>query len=598
MTDNHSPAVSRAGLTGRGMIAGLLTAAVAVGVGQLAAAIIRPQGSPVAAVGSLAIDFTPPPVKDFAITAFGTHDKLVLVSGILVLLACFAAWLGTRAVRRFSSGVAGIALFAVVGLLSALTRPGASPLDALPTLLGAAAAILALHRLVLAISAAAPPAPAAAATSVVPETGPRPASASVPQSAAAAGTSRGPGLPAAPGRRRLPSLPGPPLGPGYRPEPPVPAPDRRRFLVTGSAVAGAAVVAGLISRELTADHSVDRVRSALRVPRPVRPAPPLPPGTDFRLPGLSPFVTPNGKFYRVDEALVLPQVPPSAWNLRIHGMVQKEIRISFRDLLKRPLIEDWITLCCVSNPVGGPYIGNAKWLGASLASLLREAGIRAGADQIVATSVDGFTSGTPIQAVMDGRDALLAIAMNGSPLPVEHGFPARMVVPGLYGYVSACKWVTDIEVTTFADNHAYWTTRGWDQQAPVKTESRIDIPTGEAPVRPGRVAGGRGGLGAAQGHRRGRGPGGQRPVAGGKAGHGAGHRHLAAVGVRVGRHRGQSRAPGPGHRQDRLHPDRPAGPAAAQRGQRLPRRERHRHRLTVLAARGGPGSAGRGGQSS
>ena len=173
VTDNHSPAASRAGLTGRGMIAGLLTAAVAVGVGQLAAAIIRPQGSPVAAVGSLAIDFTPPQVKDFAITAFGTHDKLVLVSGILVLLACFAAWLGTRAVRRFSSGVAGIALFAVIGLLSALTRPGASPLDALPTLLGAAAAILALHRLVLAANAAAPPAPAPQ-TTAVPETTPVP----------------------------------------------------------------------------------------------------------------------------------------------------------------------------------------------------------------------------------------------------------------------------------------------------------------------------------------------------------------------------------------------------------------------------------------
>ena len=482
MTDNHSPAASRAGLTGRGMIAGLLTAAVAVGVGQLAAAIIRPQGSPVAAVGSLAIDFTPPPVKDFAITAFGTHDKLVLVSGILVLLACFAAWLGTRAVRRFSSGVAGIVLFAVVGLLSALTRPGASPLDALPTLLGAAAAILALHRLVLAVNAAAPPAPAPQ-TTAVPETTPVPQATPVPQSA---------GPPDTGTRVRAPTrLPFPLHGAAAGSRLPAgaarPAPDRRRFLVTGSAVAGAAVVAGLISRELTADHSVARVRSALRVPRPTRPAPPLPPGTDFRLPGLSPFVTPNGKFYRVDEALVLPQVPPSAWNLRIHGMVQKEIRISFRDLLKRPLIEDWITLCCVSNPVGGPYIGNAKWLGASLASLLREAGIRAGADQIVATSVDGFTSGTPIQAVMDGRDALLAIAMNGSPLPVEHGFPARMVVPGLYGYVSACKWVTDIEVTTFADNHAYWTTRGWDQQAPVKTESRIDIPTGEAPVRPGRV---------------------------------------------------------------------------------------------------------------
>jgi DMSO/TMAO reductase YedYZ molybdopterin-dependent catalytic subunit len=479
------------------MIAGLLTAAVAVGVGQLAAAIIRPQGSPVAAVGSLAIDFTPPPVKDFAISAFGTHDKLVLVSGILVLLAGFAAWLGTRAVRRFSTGVAGIALFAVVGLLSALTRPGASPLDALPTLLGAAAAILALHQLVLAIHAAAPPAtgPAAAPAAAPATPGPAPRTASVPQAAAAAGAAADPDLRPPPdaggGPVPPPASPSPfkepPLGPGYRPGPPVPAPDRRRFLVTGSAVAGAAVVAGLISRELTADHSVDRVRSALRVPRPARPAPPLPAGTDFRLPGLSPFVTPNGKFYRVDEALVLPQVAPSAWSLRIHGMVQKEIRIGFRDLLKRPLIEGWISLCCVSNPVGGPYIGNAKWLGASLASLLREAGVRAGADQIVATSADGFTSGTPIQAVMDGRDALLAIAMNGSPLPVEHGFPVRMVIPGLYGYVSACKWVTDIEVTTFADNHAYWTTRGWDQEAPVKTESRIDIPNGEAPVRPGRV---------------------------------------------------------------------------------------------------------------
>ena len=174
MTDNHTPAVSRAGRTGRGMIAGLLTAAVAVTVGQLAAAIIRPQGSPVAAVGSLAIDFTPPSVKDFAISAFGSHDKLVLVSGILVLLAGYAAWLGTRAVRRFSSGVAGIALFAVVGLVSALTRPGASPLDALPTLLGAAAAILVLHRLVLAVHAAAPLAPAPPTTPAATRPRPRP----------------------------------------------------------------------------------------------------------------------------------------------------------------------------------------------------------------------------------------------------------------------------------------------------------------------------------------------------------------------------------------------------------------------------------------
>ncbi|HLK00575.1 MAG TPA: molybdopterin-dependent oxidoreductase, partial [Streptosporangiaceae bacterium] len=154
---------------------------------------------------------------------------------------------------------------------------------------------------------------------------------------------------------------------------------------------------------------------------------------------------------------------------------------------KRPLIEDYITLTCVSNPVAGPYIGNARWLGASLAGVLREAGIRAGADQLLCTSIDGFTCGTPVQTAMDGRDALLAIAMNGQPLPVEHGFPVRMVIPGLYGYVSATKWVTDIEVTRFADAYAYWTTRGWNQQAPIKTESRIDVPSGSGPVKAGPV---------------------------------------------------------------------------------------------------------------
>jgi DMSO/TMAO reductase YedYZ molybdopterin-dependent catalytic subunit len=208
----------------------------------------------------------------------------------------------------------------------------------------------------------------------------------------------------------------------------------------------------------------------------VTPLPALPAGVDLQVPGLSPFVTPNGSFYRVDTALILPQVAPDTWQLRIHGMVAKEITLTFDDVLRLPLVEDWITLCCVSNPVGGPYIGNAKWLGARLASLLRAAGIRAGAEQLICTSVDGFTSGAPVQTVMDGRDALLAVAMNGSALPVAHGFPARLVVPGLYGYVSACKWITDIKVTTFADEYAYWAQRGWSQQAPIKTESRIDVP--------------------------------------------------------------------------------------------------------------------------
>ena len=242
-------------------------------------------------------------------------------------------------------------------------------------------------------------------------------------------------------------------------------------------------------RGLTERSNVAATLSHIRFPKAAHPVPPLPAGVNLDIQGLSPFVTPNADFYRVDTALILPQVAPQTWQLRIHGMVEREITISYHELLKRPLIEDWITLCCVSNPVAGPYIGNAKWLGASLASLLRAARPRAGADQLVCTSTDGFTSGTPLATVLDGRDALLAVAMNGAPLPVAHGFPVRMVTPGLYGYVSATKWVTDIKVTTFRGNFAYWAQRGWSQRAPIKTESRIDVPGSSVSAGPQQVAG-------------------------------------------------------------------------------------------------------------
>jgi DMSO/TMAO reductase YedYZ molybdopterin-dependent catalytic subunit len=438
-------------LAGRGLIAGLLTGAVAVGVGQLVAGITGPDGSPVVAVGSMSIDFTPAPVKNFAITSFGSHDKLVLVSGILVVLAVFAAGIGAAAVRNLSR------------LIAATTRPTFSAGDVLPTLAGAAAGAIALYYLVRAAGTGLP-----GSSEVLASADPL------------GGASRPDGGTSAPPR--------PPRARGGGSPARAPGPERRRFLVTSAAVAGTAAVAGLGGRLLSERSSVALAQAALRVPRPVHPGPSLPPGTDFKIPGLSPFITPNKSFYRVDTAIVLPEVPPASWSLRIHGMVKREIQLSFNELLHRPLTEEYITLCCVSNPVAGPYIGNARWVGASLASLLRQAGIRPGADQLLCTSVDGFTSGTPVQTVLDGRDALLAIAMNGSALPVAHGFPVRMVVPGLYGYVSACKWITDIEVTTFAASHAYWTVRGWDQQAPVKTESRIDVPTGGTPLKPGRVA--------------------------------------------------------------------------------------------------------------
>ena len=279
-----------------------------------------------------------------------------------------------------------------------------------------------------------------------------------------------------------------------------------------------------------------KAQQSLRIPKPAVTTQALPPGVNLDIPGLSPFVTSNTSFYRVDTAIVLPQVDPSSWQLRIHGMVNREITLTFDELLKRPLIEDYITLCCVSNPVGGPYIGNAKWLGASLAAVLREAGIKAGADQLMCTSVDGFTSGTPVQTVMDGRDALLAVAMNGQPLPIAHGFPARMVVPGLYGYVSATKWVTDIKVTTFAGTSRYWAQRGWSQQAPIKTECRIDVPNGLSNAQGRPTSRGRRGLGPAQGHRGRARAGRPGAVERGPAGRRPRHRHLAAVGLGMGRH--------------------------------------------------------------
>jgi DMSO/TMAO reductase YedYZ molybdopterin-dependent catalytic subunit len=425
----------------RGVVAGLLAGAVGVCVGFLIAGLTGPVGSPVVAVAELAIDLSPPPVKNFAINEFGSNDKLVLQIGVVVVLALFAAFIGFLAQRKPRNGFIGIAIFCVVGLIAAATRPTSGPADLIPTLVGSAAAAFTLYWLVRVAGTLSEPADAPAGA-----------------------------------------------GPGRRASLVVNEPARRQFMTFSAVAAGGAAVAYFGGRLLSEQASVTQAQTSMRLPAPAVLAPPLPAGADLRIPGLSSFITPNSAFYRVDTAIVLPQIPPSSWHLRIHGMVRKEMVLTFDDLISRPLIEDYITLCCVSNPVAGPYIGNAKWLGASLGSLLREAGVKAGADQLFCTSFDGFTSGTPVATAMDGRDALLAVAMNGKPLPVAHGFPVRTVVPGLYGYVSACKWITDIEVTTYAANQSYWAQRGWYPQAPIKTESRIDVPNGQSPVKAGRTA--------------------------------------------------------------------------------------------------------------
>lgn len=437
-----------------GGAAGLLAAAVALGIAQLVAGITGPRAAPVVAVGRAAIDVTPRPVTDFAISVFGSHDKTVLLTGIVVVLAVFAVAVGVLAVRRLAFGYGGLAVFTAIGLLAATTRPDARPVDVVPTVAGAAAGVIALRLLV----------PEARSAGRVP-----PAREEGPVRADGPGTT--------------------PPPPGTPAPVPVPVPNlgRRRFLAGSALAVGTAAAGGLIGNALAGRSAVASSRAQLRIPAPARAAPPLPAGTDLHIPGLSPFITPDGSFYRVDTAIVLPQVSPQSWRLRVHGMVDREVTLSLGDLLRRPLTEAWVTLCCVSNPVGGPYIGNAKWLGVPLASVLREAGIRAGADQLLCTSVDGFTCGSPVETAMDGRNALLAVAMNGAPLPVAHGFPVRMVVPGLYGYVSATKWVTDIKVTTFSAEPAYWVQQGWAAQGPVKTASRIDVPNGGTRLTAGRI---------------------------------------------------------------------------------------------------------------
>jgi DMSO/TMAO reductase YedYZ molybdopterin-dependent catalytic subunit len=499
-----------------GAACGLLAAVAAIGVGQLFAGFTVPAASPVVAVGEAAIDHTPLPVKEWATSTFGTGDKTVLIGGVLVVVFLYAMLVGVLAMRRLALGFAGLAIFAGIGLAAALTRHDASGSYAVPTLFGAVAGAIALRWLVVTARAAAlagqqaraarpgnplPPiafqpgeedaGPADPAPS--PEaTGPGEEDASDDDSigwVAARGSAAAPGA-NAPGSDpswapRDPFRAGPPLA---RPTgSPAGWPARRQFLVAAGVTAAAAAIGEVGGRSLATRKNVSLAQQSLRFPKAAEPVAPLPRGVNLPIPGISPFITPNGQFYRVDTAILVPQVDPSNWQLRIHGMVAREITITFDELLHRPLIEDYLTLCCVSNPVDGPYIGNAKWLGASLAALLREARPQRGADQLLATSVDGFTSGTPLSVVLDGRDALVAVAMNGTALPTEHGFPARLVVPGLYGYVSACKWVVDLEVTTFAAAQAYWVPLGWSAMGPIKTESRIDVPSNGSPVKAGKV---------------------------------------------------------------------------------------------------------------
>ena len=323
-------------------------------------------------------------------------------------------------------------------------------------------------------------------------------------------------------------------------EPPSGAVQRRDFLLGGAAAAGVAAVAGFGGRGLQhARYDVAAERSTVALPGKRRTGT-VPTGVDLGKSG-RPWATPSSDFYRIDTALSVPELSSHDWQLRIHGMVDKPLTLSYAEVLKRPMIERWITLCCVSNPVGGPLVGNAYWQGTRLADLLREAGIHHDSDQLLLTSSDGMTIGAPTKVVMDGRDALLAVGMNGAPLPIEHGYPARIVVPGLYGYVSACKWVVDINATTFDDARAYWPQGGWTSgqlETSIELQSRIDTPrAGRAGARRSAGRHRRRRLGPARRRVQGRGAGRRRPVAAGPVGAASRRRTPGGSGCCPGRRR-------------------------------------------------------------
>jgi DMSO/TMAO reductase YedYZ molybdopterin-dependent catalytic subunit len=422
-----SPPPSGRKTTALAALAGLVAGGFALALAEVLAAVVSPTSAPLLAVGAAFIDLTPAWLKNFAVETFGGNDKLVLLVGMAAVVTLLAAVAGVLGLRRRAWGTGLVALLGVVAAAAALTRPGARPLDALPSLVGVAGGAYVLTALLRRLE---------------------------PERADSAGGA-----------------------------------DRRSFLTAVGVTAAVAVVAGAAGRLLgRSARDVSASRAALRLPAPAQPATaPGPPAT-LDVDGITPWRTPNADFYRVDTALTVPRVAPQDWTLRVHGEVEQEVELTFDDLLSAELIEAWVTLTCVSNQVGGDLAGNARWLGLSLADVLERARPRAGADMVLSTSADGFTASTPLQVLRDTPEAMLAIGMNGEPLPLEHGYPVRMVVPGLYGYVSATKWVVDLEVTRFSERTAYWTDRGWAPKGPIKTASRIDVPGSFAKLTAGRVA--------------------------------------------------------------------------------------------------------------
>ena len=417
--------------------AGLLAAGAALAAGELASGLVTSVPSLVLAVADVVVDLTPGGVVRWSIDTLGSRQKTLLVAGIVVLALAFGAALGVVARRRFWVGAAGFIAFGVLGGWAAARVPGAGAVAAWVAAALATGVGLAVLRALLVL----------------------------------AGSSASDRV--APDRRREDLVRG-----------------RRRFLLAAGATALVALAGAAAGRFLRLANNVEVARDRLAARLRSRTAPPTPADVDVldSVDGITPIVTANADFYRIDTAILVPQVDPTGWTLRVTGLVDRPFELTLDELLAMDLVDEYVTLSCVSNEVGGDLVGNTWWTGVRLADLLDRAGVQNGAGQVVGRSVDGWTGGFPYEIATDGRPAMVAVAMGGEPLPVEHGFPARLVVPGLYGYVSATKWLAEIELTTWEDFDGYWIPRGWAKEGPIKTQSRIDVPRSGATVPTGVTA--------------------------------------------------------------------------------------------------------------
>ncbi len=426
---------TRSPVPGGATLSGLLATAGGLAVTEVLARGIPLVPSPLDALGQVVVTWLPGPVVTSAIGLFGGANRTVLLGASLLVALLLGGAVGRLATRSFAAAVGAITVIGLVAVLATIVQPGAAlPLVLLVVLAGGVTTVTLLARLL----------------------------------------------------RQLGLLPVAPGGPPSPTDPPV---DRRGFLRLGGATALGAVGLGLVARRGAAGSSAGREVAARPAPTVASPLPPVAAAQDLatQLEGASPVLTPTDRFFRIDTAVVVPRVDVATWRLQITGLVDRELVLSYDDLLVRELVEVDATIACVSNEVGGDLIGTARWTGVRLVDLLEEAAPTAAAAQVLGRSVDGFTAGFPLELTRDNRDALVAVAMNGETLPLRHGFPARLVVPGLFGYVSATKWLAAIELTPWEGVDGYWIPRGWAKEGPVKTGSRIDRPGQDEQVPAGEL---------------------------------------------------------------------------------------------------------------